>query len=50
MVYGVSWQIVPRRLRELLADPDPERAQRAMPAMLKVTKIAVDELEYAVAA
>src|SRR5512146_1482315 len=27
--YGLSWQIVPTRLRELLADPDPERARRA---------------------
>ena len=47
--YGLSWQIVPRRLRELLADPDPERAQRAMAAMLQMTKIEVDELERAVA-
>jgi predicted 3-demethylubiquinone-9 3-methyltransferase (glyoxalase superfamily) len=47
--YGLSWQIVPRRLRELLADPDPERAQRAMAAMLEMTKIEVDELERAVA-
>jgi predicted 3-demethylubiquinone-9 3-methyltransferase (glyoxalase superfamily) len=48
--YGLSWQIVPTRLRELLADPDPERAQRAMTAMLKMTKIEVEELEQAVAA
>ena len=48
--YGVSWQIVPTRLRELLADPDPEKAQRAMAAMLKMTKIEVEELEQAVAA
>ena len=48
--YGLSWQIVPRRLRELLGDPDPERAQRAMAAMLKMTKIEVDELERAAAA
>jgi predicted 3-demethylubiquinone-9 3-methyltransferase (glyoxalase superfamily) len=48
--YGLSWQIVPRRLRELLGDPDPERAQRAMGAMLKMTKIEVDELERAAAA
>jgi predicted 3-demethylubiquinone-9 3-methyltransferase (glyoxalase superfamily) len=48
--YGVAWQIIPRRLRELLADPDPERAQRAMAAMLKMTKIEIDELEQAVAA
>lgn len=48
--YGLSWQIVPRRLRELLGDPDREKAQRAMGAMLKMTKIEVDELEQAVAA
>ena len=48
--YGVAWQIVPRRLRELLADPDPGRAQRAMGAMLKMTKIEIDELERAAAA
>ena len=48
--YGLAWQIVPRRLRELLSDPDSERAQRAMAAMLKMTKIEVDELERAVAA
>jgi predicted 3-demethylubiquinone-9 3-methyltransferase (glyoxalase superfamily) len=48
--YGVAWQIVPRRLRELLSDPDPERAQRAMAAMLTMTKIEIDELEQAAAA
>ena len=48
--YGLAWQIVPRRLRELLSDPDRERAQRAMGAMLKMTKIKIDELERAAAA
>ena len=48
--YGVAWQIIPRRLRELLADPDKARAQRAMEAMLKMTKIEVEELERAAAA
>lgn len=48
--YGLAWQIVPRRLRELLADPDRDRAQRAMAAMLKMTKIDVEELERAAAA
>jgi predicted 3-demethylubiquinone-9 3-methyltransferase (glyoxalase superfamily) len=48
--YGVAWQIVPKRLRELLSDPDPERAQRAMAAMLTMTKIEIDELEQAAAA
>ncbi len=48
--FGVSWQIVPRRLNELMGDPDPERARRAMEAMLKMGKIEVDELERAAAA
>jgi predicted 3-demethylubiquinone-9 3-methyltransferase (glyoxalase superfamily) len=48
--YGVAWQIVPQRLRELLNDPDRDRAQRAMAAMLKMTKIEVAELERAAAA
>ncbi|HEY6797689.1 MAG TPA: VOC family protein [Kineosporiaceae bacterium] len=45
--FGLSWQIVPRRLRELLDDPDPERARRAMDAMLTMGKIEVAELERA---
>jgi predicted 3-demethylubiquinone-9 3-methyltransferase (glyoxalase superfamily) len=48
--YGVAWQIVPRRLRELLSDPDGDRAQRAMAAMLEMKKIEVAELERAAAA
>lgn len=48
--FGVSWQIVPRRLEELLADPDREKAQRVMAAMLKMGKIEIDELERAAAA
>jgi predicted 3-demethylubiquinone-9 3-methyltransferase (glyoxalase superfamily) len=48
--FGLSWQIVPKRLSELLADPDRERAQRVMEAMLKMRKIEVDELERAAAA
>jgi predicted 3-demethylubiquinone-9 3-methyltransferase (glyoxalase superfamily) len=45
--YGLSWQIVPRRLEELLNDLDTERARRAMEAMLKMGKIEVAELERA---
>ena len=45
--FGLSWQIVPRRLDELLNDPDSERARRAMEAMLKMGKIEVAELEDA---
>lgn len=48
--FGLSWQIVPKRLPELLADPDRERAQRVMAAMMKMGKIEVDELERAAAA
>ena len=45
--FGVSWQIVPRRLYELTGDPDPERARRAMEAMLQMGKIDIAELERA---
>jgi len=45
--FGVSWQIVPRRLNELIQDEDKERARRAMEAMLKMGKIEIDELERA---
>jgi predicted 3-demethylubiquinone-9 3-methyltransferase (glyoxalase superfamily) len=37
--FGLSWQVVPARLIELLADPDEARAQRAMAAMLEMRKI-----------
>jgi predicted 3-demethylubiquinone-9 3-methyltransferase (glyoxalase superfamily) len=45
--YGLSWQIVPTRLEELLSDPDPGRSHRAMQAMLKMGKIEIAELEKA---
>src|SRR5512133_533688 len=48
--YGVSWQIVPRMLIELISDPDQEKAQRVIAAMLKMQKIEIDELERAAAA
>lgn len=48
--FGVSWQIVPRRLPELLTDPDREKAQRVMAAMLGMTKLDIAELEKAAAA
>ena len=47
--WGLSWQIVPSRLGELLCDPDPERAQRAMAAMLKMSKLDIAALEQAAA-
>jgi predicted 3-demethylubiquinone-9 3-methyltransferase (glyoxalase superfamily) len=46
--YGLSWQIVPKALNELIGDPDPEKSQRAMAAMLKMRKIIVADLEAAV--
>jgi predicted 3-demethylubiquinone-9 3-methyltransferase (glyoxalase superfamily) len=45
--FGVSWQIVPARLPELLGDPDRERAERAWQAMLGMRRIVVAELEQA---
>jgi len=45
--FGLSWQIIPRRLGELLSDPDKEKSRRAMEAMLKMHKIDVAELERA---
>ena len=45
--FGLSWQIVPTRLGELLGDPDPARAQRAMTAMLGMKKLDIAELEQA---
>ena len=48
--YGVSWQITPTRLPELLSDPDKDKAQRVMAAMLQMKKIEIDELEKAAAA
>src|SRR2546429_4735666 len=47
--YGVSWQIVPKRLRELMADPDRAKAQRVTATMLQMTKIEIEELERAAA-
>jgi len=47
--FGLSWQIVPRRLPELLGDPDQAAAQRVMAAMLGMKKIQVAELEAAYA-
>jgi predicted 3-demethylubiquinone-9 3-methyltransferase (glyoxalase superfamily) len=47
--FGLSWQIVPSALEELLGDPDKEKAQRVMAAMLKMGKIEIGELEEAAA-
>jgi len=45
--FGLSWQIVPEALPRLLADPDRERSQRVMAAMLQMKKLQIDELEQA---
>lgn len=46
--YGLSWQIVPERLYELLDDPDPARSAAATAAMLGMRKIVIADLEAAV--
>ena len=48
--FGLSWQVVPNRLTELLTDSDREKSQRVMAAMLQMGKIEIDELEQAAAA
>ena len=48
--YGVSWQVVPSRLTELLGDPDPKTSQRVMGAMLQMGKIDIAALEDAAGA
>ncbi len=45
--YGVSWQIVPSLLIELLGDQDPVKSQRVMKAMLQMTKIDIEKLRIA---
>ncbi len=47
--FGVSWQIVPTVLPVLLGDPDREKSQRVMQAMLSMKKIEIDALERAAA-
>jgi predicted 3-demethylubiquinone-9 3-methyltransferase (glyoxalase superfamily) len=45
--FGVSWQIIPTALSQLLGDKDPQRAQRAMAALMKMSKIDIEALEQA---
>jgi predicted 3-demethylubiquinone-9 3-methyltransferase (glyoxalase superfamily) len=45
--FGLSWQIVPAELGEILGDPDPERARRAMEAMFKMSKLDIAALRRA---
>src|SRR2546423_7481006 len=45
--FGVSWQVVPTVLSEMLQDKDPEKSKRVMAAMLKMRKISIDGLKHA---
>jgi predicted 3-demethylubiquinone-9 3-methyltransferase (glyoxalase superfamily) len=45
--FGLSWQIVPNVMPELVTDKDPEKAERAMQAMLRMKKIDIEELKRA---
>ena len=45
--YGLSWQVVPEGMDEVFSDPDPERAQRAVQAMLQMGKLDVEALRRA---
>lgn len=45
--YGLSWQIVPAVLGEMMSDPDPARSQRVMEALVKMKKLDLAELENA---
>jgi predicted 3-demethylubiquinone-9 3-methyltransferase (glyoxalase superfamily) len=45
--FGLSWQIVPTALGELLGDPDPVKSKRVMDAMLKMKKIIIADLKKA---
>ncbi|NWG34763.1 MAG: VOC family protein [Chloroflexi bacterium] len=45
--YGLSWQIIPKQLGELMSDPNPVKSQRVMGAMLQMKKIIVADLQKA---
>ena len=45
--WGLTWQIVPIRLMELMRDPDPEKAKRTMQAMMQMDKFNIAKLEKA---
>jgi predicted 3-demethylubiquinone-9 3-methyltransferase (glyoxalase superfamily) len=45
--FGLSWQIVPKRLPELMSDPNPEKGKRVMQAMMQMVKIDIAKLEAA---
>ena len=45
--YGLSWQVVPRGLSELMADPDPAKSKRVVEALMQMTKIDMPTLQKA---
>ena len=45
--FGLSWQIIPSALPELMSDPDPEKSRRVMEAMMQMTKIDIAKLQQA---
>ena len=47
--FGLSWQIVPAQMGEIMSDPDPSRAKRAMQAMMKMKKLDINALKAAAA-
>jgi predicted 3-demethylubiquinone-9 3-methyltransferase (glyoxalase superfamily) len=47
--FGLSWQVVPQELQDILRDPDPERGQRATQALMGMRKIDLAELRRAAA-
>ena len=44
--FGLSWQIIPTALGELMGDPDPQKSKRVMQAMMKMTKIDIAVLKH----
>ncbi len=45
--FGLSWQIIPKALGQLLGDPDPKKSQAVMQAMLKMNKLVIADLQKA---
>ena len=45
--FGLAWQIVPNLLNEYLSDPDPERSQKVMQAMMQMNKLDIEKLKQA---
>jgi len=45
--YGLSWQIIPKALGQLMSDPDPEKSKAVLQAMMKMNKIIIEDLKEA---